>query len=149
MSNPEERGRRTAYVHFRDITTRWMDNDVYRHVNNVTYYSFFDTGVNQLAIEAGELDISSSPIIALVVETQCRYFSSITFPDMVQVGVRVAHIGNSSVRYEIGVFRNTEEWACAEGHLVHVYVRRDTYRPTPIPTSTRAFLEALRLRAAT
>lgn len=138
-----DRAGKTDYAAFRAITTRWMDNDVYRHVNNVVYYSFFDTAVNQMLIEAGVLDIATSPAIGLVVETQCRYFAPIAFPDTVHAGVRVARLGTSSVRYEIGLFRNAEDQASAEGHFVHVYVDRETNRSRPIPDATRAFLEGL------
>ncbi|WP_244470909.1 acyl-CoA thioesterase [Microvirga massiliensis] len=120
-----------------------MDNDAYAHVNNVVYYSFFDTAVNQILIEAGVLDIQRSPVIGLVVETQCRYFAPITFPDRVCAGIRVAHIGNSSVRYEVGLFRNTEHVAAAQGHFVHVYVDRSTNRPVTLPDLLRKTVESL------
>jgi acyl-CoA thioester hydrolase len=132
--------RREAYRHFRKITTRWMDNDVYRHVNNVVYYSFFDTAVNQYLLEQGALDIGTSAIVGLVVETRCSYFASLAFPDIVHAGLRVARIGGSSVRYEIGIFRNEEETACAQGHFVHVYVDRETQRPVRAPDAVRAAL---------
>lgn len=138
---------RAAYVHFCDIATRWMDNDMYGHVNNVVYYAYFDTAVNQYLIRQGVLDPLTSPNIGLVVETQCRYFSPVAFPDLVQVGLRVAKIGNSSVRYEMGIFKNDEELACAEGHFVHVYVDRNSNRPTPLAPPFRAALEPL-LKAA-
>ncbi len=137
---PETRDR---YPHFLTITTRWMDNDVYRHVNNVVYYSYFDTVVNQYLIERGVLDIETSSVIGLVVETQCRYFSPIAFPDTVHAGLRVAGLGTSSVRYEIGIFRNAEPIAAAQGHFVHVYVDRASNRPTPLPQDLRAALERL------
>jgi acyl-CoA thioester hydrolase len=134
---------RSAYLHFDHITTRWMDNDVYLHVNNVVYYSYFDTAVNRLLIARGVLDIASSPVIGLVVETQCRYFRPIAFPDTVHAGLRVGHLGTSSVRYEIGLFRNEEETASAQGHFVHVYVDRATSRPTPLPEKMREVLRPL------
>lgn len=134
---------RADYAAFRTITTRWMDNDVYQHVNNVVYYSFFDTAVNQMLIEAGLLDFTNSPSIGLVVETQCRFYASITFPDVIHAGVRVATLGNSSVRYEIGLFRGESNMTVAEGHFVHVYVDRDTRKPVPIPDNVRAFLNML------
>jgi acyl-CoA thioester hydrolase len=136
-------GRRESYRAFREITTRWMDNDVYGHVNNVVYYSYFDTAVNQYLIEAGALDIQNSAVIGLVVETQCRYMSPISFPDRVAAGIRVARLGTSSVRYEIGLFRNDEDTASAEGHFVHVYVDRATSRPLPLPPALRAALAPL------
>ena len=134
---------RSAYVHFCDIATRWMDNDMYGHVNNVVYYSYFDTAVNQYLIARGVLDPLRSGQIGLVVETQCRYFSSLAFPDLVRVGIRVGHIGSSSVRYELGVFRNDEDTACAEGHFVHVYVDRESNRPAPLADDFRQALQAL------
>ncbi len=135
--------RRAAYRHFDRITTRWLDNDAYRHVNNVVYYSWFDTAVNRLLIERGVLDIASSPVIGLVVETQCRYFRPVTFPDTVTAGVRVGHLGTSSVRYEIGLFRNEEPTAAAQGYFIHVYVDRDTSRPVPLPAELRDLLRGL------
>jgi acyl-CoA thioester hydrolase len=135
---------RADYRHFLAIPTRWMDNDVYRHVNNVVYYSYFDTVVNQYLIERGMLDIETSTVIGLVVETQCHYFSPIAFPDTVHAGLRVAKLGTSSVNYEIGIFRNDEPQAAAQGHFVHVYVDRASNRPTPLPVALRAALEALR-----
>ncbi|MCB1998362.1 MAG: acyl-CoA thioesterase, partial [Rhodoferax sp.] len=119
------------------IDTRWSDNDAYRHVNNVVYYGFFDTAVNRLLIEAGALDLEQSPAVGLVVETQCRYFAPISFPDRVHVGLRVAKLGSSSIRYELGVFRNDEPSASAEGHFVHVYVDRASNRPVPVPDAVR------------
>jgi len=135
--------RRDAYAHFSAISTRWSDNDAYRHVNNVVYYGFFDTAVNQHLIEAGVLDVEHSPTVGLVVETQCRYFAPVSFPDRVTVGLRVAHLGNSSLRYELAVFRNDEDVAIAEGHFVHVYVDRASNRPVPLPAAVRAAVEPL------
>jgi acyl-CoA thioester hydrolase len=139
--------RRERYRHFLEIPTRWMDNDVYGHVNNVVYYSYFDTVVNGYLISSGSLDIERSPIIGLVVETQCRFFKPIAFPDTVHAGVRVARLGNSSVRYEIGLFRNDEGAAAAQGHFVHVYVDRETRRPAGLPQQMRVALEKLRTGA--
>lgn len=138
---PNTRG---DYRHFITLTTRWMDNDVYRHVNNVVYYSFFDTAVNQYMLEQGVLDFDSSPSVSLVVETGCQYFSPISFPDIVHCGLRVAHLGNSSVRYEIGIFRNDEPLAVAQGFFVHVAVDRQTHRPVAMPDKLRWALEALK-----
>jgi acyl-CoA thioester hydrolase len=121
-----------------------MDNDVYGHVNNVIYYSFFDTAINLTLIEAGALDLQGSEVIGLVVETGCRYFAPISFPDMVTAGLRVAHTGNSSIRYEVGLFRNDEEQAAAEGHFVHVYVDRATRRPVPLPNPHQRLATELR-----
>lgn len=134
---------RDAYPHFTAISTRWSDNDAYRHVNNVVYYSFFDTAVNQMLIEAGGLDVEASPTVGLVVETQCRYFAPVSFPDRVSVGLRLAQLGNSSVRYALAVFRNDDPLAAAEGHFVHVYVDRATNRPVPVPQGVRALLTPL------
>lgn len=125
-----------------------MDNDAYGHVNNVVYYSYFDTAVNEYLIGQGALDIGKSEVIGLVVETQCRYFSPVAFPDTIHVGVRVAHMGNSSVRYELGIFRNDDDVAAAQGHFVHVYVDRASNRPTPLPQALRNALEPLRTREA-
>jgi acyl-CoA thioester hydrolase len=140
----EAPGKRDRYRHFLEIPTRWMDNDVYGHVNNVIYYSYFDTVVNGYLISSGSLDIERSPIIGLVVETQCRFFKPIVFPDTVLAGLRVARLGNSSVRYEIGLFRNDEETAAAQGHFVHVYVDRETRRPAGLPQQMREALEKIR-----
>jgi acyl-CoA thioester hydrolase len=138
---PETRGR---YRRFLTIPTRWMDNDVYGHVNNVVYYSYFDTVVNEYLVSSGSLDIERSQVIGLVVETRCRFFRAIAFPDTVHAGLRVAHLGNSSVRYEIGIFRNDEETAAAQGHFVHVYVDRETRRPAGLPVEMRSALEKIR-----
>ena len=138
---PEARDR---YPHFVSITTRWMDNDVYQHVNNVHYYSFFDTAVNEYMMRRGVLDLETCPVICLVVETGCQYFSPLAFPDTVYCGLRVAHLGTSSVRFEIGIFRNEEPQAAAQGHFIHVTCDRQTRRPVPMPADMRAVLEALR-----
>jgi acyl-CoA thioester hydrolase len=138
--DPEARG---AYMHFYAIAQRWMDSDVYRHMNNVVYYSFFDTAVNRYLVERGALDIEKSTEIGLVVETQCRFFSPITFPSMVNVGMRVDHIGTSSLRYAIALFSDEAEMASAQGHFVHVYVDRATNRPVPIPNAVRTAIVPL------
>lgn len=134
---------RSDYRAFRAIQTRWMDNDVYGHMNNVVHYSLFDTAVNSWLIEKGVLDIHRGARIGLVVETGCRYFGELAFPDVVSAGLRVARIGTSSVRYEVGLFRNEETVAAAEGFFVHVYVDRDTRRPQPLEPALRAVLEAI------
>jgi acyl-CoA thioester hydrolase len=133
-----------AFPYVADITTRWMDNDVYGHINNVTYYSFFDTVVANWLIESGVLDIATSPVVGLVVDTQCSYFASIAFPDRVRAGLRVAHVGTSSVRYEIGIFRNDDQAAAAQGHFVHVYVERASNKPMPLSDKHKKALEGLR-----
>jgi acyl-CoA thioester hydrolase len=137
---PEQR---SAYRHFRAVPTRWMDNDVYGHVNNVQYYSFFDTVVNGYLIEQGALDPHGGAVIGLVVETTCNYFESLSFPEAVDAGLRVARIGASSVRYEIGLFRSGAERAAAQGHFIHVYVERATRRPLPLPNEFRRALAPL------
>jgi acyl-CoA thioester hydrolase len=134
---------RAAYKTFRILTTRWMDNDIYGHMNNVVHYSLFDTAVNGWLIEQGVLDIQDGDQIGLVVETGCRYFGEIAFPDRVDAGLRVAKLGTSSVRYEVGLFRNDEQTAAAEGFFVHVYVDRISRRPTPLSDRLRTTLEKL------
>jgi acyl-CoA thioester hydrolase len=135
---------RSEYRVFRSITTRWMDNDVYGHVNNVVYYSWFDTAVNAYLMEQGALDIHQGSVIGLVVETQCRYFTPLAFPQLIEAGIRVARLGNSSVRYEVGLFAQGESLCAAQGHFVHVYVDKVTRRPTVLPEALRAVLEHLR-----
>ena len=134
---------RDAYRAFRTITTRWMDNDQYGHVNNVVYYSWFDTAVNAHLIEQGVLDTASGTTIGLVVETQCQYFESLAFPQAIEAGIRVAHMGNSSVRYEVGLFAEGVPTTAAKGHFVHVYVDRATQRPVPLPANLKQVLEQL------
>jgi acyl-CoA thioester hydrolase len=131
------------FKHFHAITTRWMDNDAYGHVNNVVYYSWFDTVVNEFLISNGVLDIENSPVIGLVIETQCNYLASVAFPDVIEAGVSVSKLGNSSVRYEVGIFRNGEDQAAAQGHFVHVYVDRENRRPTAIPGNMRQLLQTI------
>lgn len=134
---------RDHYRVFRPITTRWMDNDVYGHVNNVVYYSWFDTAVNAHLIEQGVLDIHHGETIGLVIETQCNYFASLAFPQTVEAGIRVAQLGKSSVRYEVGLFAQGETLCAAKGHFVHVYVDRATRRPVELPAALRTTLEKL------
>jgi acyl-CoA thioester hydrolase len=143
MSGREVPQRRADYRHFHTIATRWIDNDAYGHVNNVVYYAYFDTVVNEYLVRTGVLDIGRGAVIGLVVETQCRYFSELAFPQTVHAGLRVARLGNSSVRYEIGIFADDEESACAQGHFVHVYVDRESRRPTALPPALRAALERI------
>ena len=139
----ERRDRRVDYAYFLAIPTRWMDNDTYGHVNNVTYYSYFDTVVNEHLVRAGGLDILASPAIGMVVETCCRYHRPLSFPDSIDAGLRVASIGNSSVRYEIALFRSGDDAPAATGHFVHVWVERATQRPVAVPVTIRAALEPL------
>lgn len=134
---------RGAYPHFQTIPTRWADNDVYGHVNNVVYYSWFDTAVNAYLIERQALDIHNGGVIGLVVETGCRYARALAFPQTVEAGVRVARLGTSSVRYEIGLFAEGDPQPAAEGFFVHVYVDRAHRRPAPLPAKLRSALEML------
>ena len=135
------------YPHRQPITTRWMDNDAYGHVNNVHFLSYFDTVVNTYLIGRGALDIQKSPVVGLVVETQCQYLAPITYPETVIAGVRVTHVGRSSVRYEIALFAGESRSAAAQGHFVHVYVDRETRRPAELPAALRSALEPLRTAA--
>ncbi len=141
-SKPQPRPR-TDYKVFRPITTRWMDNDAYGHVNNVVYYSWFDTAVNAYLIEQGALDVERSSTIGLVIETQCNYFAPLAFPQTVEAGIRVAKLGHSSVRYEVGLFAQGADRTAAHGHFVHVYVDRETRRPVELPAALRTVLETL------
>jgi acyl-CoA thioester hydrolase len=134
---------RAVYPHFLSITTRWMDNDVYGHVNNVVYYSYFDTVVNEYLIRAGVLDVEHGATIGLVVETQCNYFAPLVFPERVEAGLRVTRLGSTSVRYEVGLFKEGDTRPAAQGHFVHVYVDRATRRPVALPADLRAVLEPL------
>jgi acyl-CoA thioester hydrolase len=134
---------REAYKAFRPITTRWMDNDAYGHVNNVVYYSWFDTAVNAYLIEQGVLDIHAGQTIGLVIETQCNYFAPLAFPQTVEAGIRVARIGSSSVRYEVGLFAQGAPLTAAKGHFVHVYVDKVGRRPTVLPISLKTVLEQI------
>jgi acyl-CoA thioester hydrolase len=143
-SNKPQPEHRNAYKVFRTIGTRWMDNDAYGHVNNVVYYSWFDTAVNAHLIEQGALDIRHGEVIGLVIETHCNYFSGLEFPRPVEAGLRVAHTGKSSVRYEVGIFAEGASLTAAKGHFIHCYVDRASRRPLPLPSRLREVLEALR-----
>ncbi|MDF2687811.1 MAG: thioesterase [Microvirga sp.] len=143
MSTKPSRRHRSTYPAFRPITTRWMDNDAYGHVNNVHYYSYFDSAVNGWLVKQGLLSIGDSPVIGLVVESGCVYFESVSFPERLEAGISVAHLGRSSVRYEIGIFKEGADFAAAQGHFVHVYVDRVTQRPVEIPPETRRALSEL------
>jgi acyl-CoA thioester hydrolase len=134
---------RGEYPHFLPIATRWKDNDVYGHVNNVEYYSFFDTVINEYLIRAGGLDIHAGEVIGLCVESQCTFKQSLSFPDTVDAGLRVSKLGTSSVHYEIGLFRSGAQGAAATGRFVHVFVGREDRRPVPIPDPIRTALAAL------
>jgi acyl-CoA thioester hydrolase len=145
MSTRSEPDTRDTYRHFTPLTTRWMDNDAYGHLNNVVYYSLFDTAVNRYLIESDVLDIHRGAVIGLVVETHCNFFSSIEFPQSVEAGLRVAQRGKSSVRYEIGLFAANEALTAARGHFVHVYVDRETRRPVDLPANLAQALDRLAL----
>ncbi|WP_432943362.1 acyl-CoA thioesterase [Kribbella sp. CA-253562] len=134
---------RSVFPHFHAITTRWKDNDVYGHVNNVEYYSFFDTVINEFLIRSGGLDIHRGPVIGLCVESQCTFKASLAFPDTVDAGLRVAKLGNSSVTYEIGLFRAGSDEPAALGRFVHVFVDRENRRPVPLPDELRSALEGI------
>ena len=140
----DSRTKRSGYKYLKPIQTRWMDNDIYAHVNNVVYYSYFDTIVNGYLVEKGALDIQDGETIGLVVETNCKYFAPVAFPDELEGGLRVAHIGNSSVRYELAIFQGGTQEAVAEGYFAHVYVNKETRRPAPLPDAFRQALEALK-----
>lgn len=134
---------RTEYKSLSKLTTRWMDNDVYGHVNNALYYAFFDTAINQYLIAEGGLDINAGGVIAYAAESQCQYLQPIAFPETILVGLRVGKLGNSSVRYELAIFKEGVESAAAAGYFVHVFVDRATQRPVPIPDPIRAALARL------
>jgi acyl-CoA thioester hydrolase len=134
---------RDDYRHSLTITTRWMDNDVYGHINNVQYYSYFDTAVNRFLIDRGVLDIHDGSIIGLVVETHCNYFSGAAYPQDIEAGIRITEPGRSSVRYEVGLFVEGREQAIAQGHFIHVYVDRDKRTPVELPADLREVLSDL------
>lgn len=143
MAERQQADRRGDYRHFITITTRWMDNDIYGHINNVQYYSYFDTAVNRYLIDRGVLDIHGGEVIGLVVETHCNYFAGAAFPDDIEAGIRVAHLGRSSVLYEVGLFVKDRDSAIAQGHFVHVYVERNSQQPVELPPVLRSVLAQL------
>ena len=140
---PDSVPQRADYLHFQPIITRWHDNDVYGHVNNVTYYSFFDTAVNTYLIEQGGLDIHGGKVVGFVVSSACDYFASIAFPERIEIGLRVGKLGNSSVQYELAVFKAGEDDACAAGRFVHVFVERESNQPVAIAGVLREALQRL------
>jgi acyl-CoA thioester hydrolase len=144
MAERPQPHRREQYPHTRVITTRWLDNDAYGHVNNAVHYSLFDTVVNSWLIERGALDVQAADVIGLVVETGCHYFAALTYPEPVTAALRVAHVGRSSVRYEIALFAEEDGSAAAQGHFVHVYVDRETQRPVKLPEALERALAPLR-----
>ena len=138
---------RHRYAHFLAIPTRWMDNDIYGHVNNVVYYSYFDTVINEYLIREGGLDIQGGACIGVCAESACRFADSFTFPEVIEAGLRVGHLGRRAVRYEIGLFKAGADEAAAHGHFVHVFVDRAGMRAMPIPEPIHAALARLRLPA--
>ena len=144
---PPKSETRDDYRYFLSLQSRWMDNDLYGHVNNVTYYSYFDTVVNYFLIEKGGLDIHKADKIGVVVESHCNFSRSVAYPDLIDCGLRVGHLGNTSVRYEVGIFRNGEADASAAGHFVHVFVDRQSNQPVPIPKPIRDALAAINVAA--
>jgi len=143
VSTPDDWRTRADFHVFRPLQTRWMDNDVYGHVNNVVYYSYFDTAVNGWLMEATGQDIRQLPAIGVVAETGCRYFSELSFPDAIDAGLRIERLGKSSIVYRLGLFRGAAMDACAAGRFVHVYVDSVTRRPVPIPEAIRAVVATL------
>lgn len=143
MAEEKPRLQREDFLHFLAIPTRWMDNDIYGHLNNALYYAFFDTVINQYLIAEGGLDIHNGEVIGLAVETHCQFFQAISFPEVIDAGLRIAKLGNSSVRYEVGLFKQGEAEASAMGHFVHVFVHRQNRRPVPLPQPIRASLEKI------
>ena len=148
MSERKQPPKRGDYPHFLQIPTRWMDNDVYGHVNNVIYYSWIDTVVSHYLIDEGGFSIEDSEVIGIAAESGCNFFASVTYPDVIDAGLRIARLGNSSVTYEVGLFRHLEvnradDLAAAAGFFVHVFVSRETMRPVPIPKRMRAAFERI------
>jgi acyl-CoA thioester hydrolase len=143
MNDPKPAETRARYRHFLKIPTRWGDNDIYGHVNNVVYYSYFDTVVNTYLIERGALDIAKSTVIGLAVESLCTFRTELTYPETIDAGLRVGRLGNTSVRYEIGIFRAGENDPAATGYFVHVYVDRVSRKPVPLPETLRRVLTPL------
>lgn len=141
---PKQIPRRAEYRHFIQVPTRWADQDALQHINNAVYYTYFDTAVASFLYGTGILDDHASAVTAVVVETTCRHHAPAFFPDALDVGLRVAHIGNSSIRYEIGIFRAGQDTACAEGHFIHVHVdRQDMSQTRPVPEALRAAVAPL------
>ena len=143
MSNPQSETR-DRYPHFMSLQTRWMDNDIYGHVNNVTYYSYFDTVVNSFLINEGGFDPHGDTVIGVAVETMCAFKKSIAFPEPIEAGLRVGKLGNTSVRYEVGIFRQNDPEASASGHFVHVFVDGDSLKSHPISDAQKKIFEKFR-----
>jgi acyl-CoA thioester hydrolase len=146
-SSPTATETRARYRHFMPLQTRWADNDIYGHVNNVTYYAYFDTVINCYLIEKGGLDIAGGDVVGFAVETMCRFVKPLAYPDALEAGLRVGHLGRSSVRYEVGIFRKGAKEAAAHGHFVHVFVDRVSGRPVPLPERIRRALARIKVRA--
>lgn len=142
---PKTAETRADYAHFRAIQTRWNDNDMYGHVNNVVYYSYFDTAVNMFLVEAGGFDPQDAEVIGITPETHCTFNASVAYPDRLEAGMRVGKLGNSSVRYEVAIFKEGEDSAVAEGYFVHVFVDRETQQPVPIPLGIRTALQSIEM----
>lgn len=128
---------REQYAFIFPIQTRWVDNDMYGHVNNVTYYSYFDTAANALLIQHANFDIRHSELIGLIVESQCQFLQELSYPEIIEVGVAIAKLGNSSLRYDLAIFKQNHNHASAQGHFIHVFVDRQTRKSTSIPTEMR------------
>ena len=139
---------RAEYAHFLALPTRWMDNDIYGHVNNALYYGFFDTAINEYLIREGGLNIAAGEVVAFAAESQCQYLRPFAFPDVIEVGLRVGKLGNSSVRYELAIYKQGDDLASATGYFVHVFVNRESQRPVPIPEKIRNALQRLILQEA-
>lgn len=148
MPAPKTIDTRDRYAHFIPVTTRWMDNDMYAHVNNVVYYSWFDTAVNQYLLATKALDLEVGVVLYLVVETGCRYFSPVSYPSVIHCGLRVTHLGTSSVRFEVGIFADDHQTAAAQGHFVHVACDRASGKPVPMPESMRRACAAIQMPGA-
>ncbi|MDE2333146.1 MAG: acyl-CoA thioesterase [Rhodospirillales bacterium] len=143
MAAKHPRATRADFPVFQTVPTRWSDNDIYGHANNTVYYAWIDTAVNRVLIDRGTLDPGRSDTFGIVVENGCRFHAEISYPDLVTIGLRIARLGTSSIRYELGIFRNDDSTAAAEAHFVHVYVARETMRPVPIPANVRLALADL------
>jgi acyl-CoA thioester hydrolase len=134
---------RAYYFYYLDMPTRWMDNDLYGHVNNVTYFAYFDTVINRYLIDEGGLDIQNSGVIGVVAENMCRFHKAVAYPEKLQAGLRVRSVGNSSVNYEVGIFSEKDKLAAATGYFVHVFIERKNQNPTQIPQTIRLALNNL------
>ncbi|MNG12620.1 1,4-dihydroxy-2-naphthoyl-CoA hydrolase [compost metagenome] len=143
MSSKIDRPRRNAFRRFTQMPTRWGDHDSYGHVNNVVYYSYCESAISEFLVEQGTLDIAGSPVIGLIVNSSCTYFSPIGFPDKINVGLKISHMGNSSVRYELALFRNDEQEAAAAAHIIYVYVDRASNVSVAVPDAVRTVLATL------